>query len=130
MKQVKVISWCDGDHEEKEIATIERIVSIDQGKPVLLDLCEPHDKAFVDLLALMENGAVVEPGKKKKGSSGKTGNRPAGAPFETTIPFEGPHICPECGFESKSRGALGQHLSTKHNKGFKDYRVNPEPAEV
>ena len=128
MKEVTVIAFCDGDHEERIRSVVERTVAIDGSKAVMLDLCDTCDKVVGDMLILMERGAVVKGGGKKKSGTG-TGRpvgRPAGAPFKTSIPFEGPHICPECGFESKSRGALGQHLSSKHDKGFRDYAIDDD----
>jgi hypothetical protein len=127
MKEVTVIGFCDGDHEERIRSIVERTIAIDGSKPVMLDLCETCDKIIEGMLILMEHGAVVKGGSKKSSSGGggsrTSSSKPTGAAFKTSIPFEGPHICPECQFESVSRQALGQHLSVKHNKRFSDYKI-------
>lgn len=131
MKEVTIVGYCDGDHEGDPVrSVVERTVSIDGSKPVMLDLCGEHDQQIATLLSLMERGAVL-PGVTPKKKSAKAVATPGsvqrstrgGAPFLTSIPFDGPHICPECQFESKTRSALGQHLSSKHSKRFRDYMI-------
>lgn len=130
MKEVTIVAYCDGNAhgEDRSRSSIERVVSVDNGRPVTLDLCDVCDVLVEQLLALMENGSTVKSGKRShsKASSSSTvvpGAR-RNAPLPTTIPVEGPHICPDCQFESKSRSALGQHLSSKHGKGFRDFLVD------
>ncbi len=135
MKEVTIVGYCDGTvhGDERVRSTIERVVSVDNSRPVTLDLCDECDLTVEALLMLMERGAVVKPNAAKKAPA-KTPSKPApsaegaarnNAPL-TSIPVEGPHICPECQFESVSRSALGQHLKVKHDKGFKDYIVKDE----
>lgn len=121
MKHVTITGYCDGDHEEKTLSVIERTISVDGGKPVLLDLCEPHDKIIRDLYVLMERGATLdEPVKKKP----KSGRQVGGTAKPTSIPLPpAPQTCPECGHTSPTRSALGQHLRSKHDKGFRDYVI-------
>lgn len=131
MKEVTIVGYCDGEHEEKTRSQVERTVAVDGSKPVTLDLCNGCDGAIRDLLHLMEHGAVVGAKSKKRGPYGPRAAAPrATAPAAPAVvavptgqapPLEGPHICPECAFESRSRGALGQHLNTTHDKGFRDY---------
>jgi hypothetical protein len=134
MKEITVTGYCDGNHEDKIRSVVERTLSVDGSKPVLLDLCDTCDALVSGLMVLMERGVVVkEPGKKKvsdgpiKKAAAKKPEPPRptrGTYHEPTgkvPPLEGPHICPECGFESKSRSALGQHLTVTHSKGFRDY---------
>lgn len=106
MREVQVVAWCDNAHTSQVRATHERRLSVDGGKVVLLDLCEACDSTFVrDVMPYAERGAPVD----------KVTLAAVDASANSTT-------CPECGFVSKSRGALGQHLSKKHSKGFKDYR--------
>jgi hypothetical protein len=116
VKHIQVIAYCDGTHDEKVKATIERTVKIDNGKPVLLDLCEPCDKPFLALLDLMERGAPVEkPERPKRDRTGES--RPS------RIPGGPVHLrtCPECGHVSPNRSTLGQHTRTQHGKGLRAY---------
>lgn len=124
MKEVTIVAFCDGTQhgEARQRSSIERVVSIDGGRPVTLDLCDVCDVQVEQMLRLMENGSSTKSGKKRGPTPGRARNQA----LPTTIPVDGPHVCPECGFESKSRGALGQHLSSKHNKGFRDYVVAEE----
>lgn len=139
MKEVTIVSYCDGfahDDGDRARSSIERVVAVDNGRPVTLDLCDNCDTVIESMLRLMERGAVAKgPGGRKKGSTAApkvATPRSEGAPRNnaplTSIPFEGPHICPVCkdegvDFESRSRSALGQHLSSRHGKGFKDFIV-------
>jgi hypothetical protein len=112
-KEVLVIAWCDNAiaHVDKEEALVERVVSIDNRKPVTIDLCKTCDDAlFAPLLDVMEQGTKV-PSKQKAKAAPSTDD-------------EGQRTCPECGFVSKSRSALGQHLSHKHERGLSDYDWN------
>ena len=124
MKHIQVIAFCDGEHEERTRAVTERTIKIDGGEPVLLDLCEPCDKPFLDMLVLMERGAVVE---RTKGPKGKR----SGTPSRETRPSRLPGMdvtnltCPECGHVSPSRSALGQHTRSRHGKGLKEYADKP-----
>jgi len=134
MKEVTIVAFCDGTQhgDVRQRSSIERVVSIDGGRPVTLDLCDVCDVQVEQMLRLMENGASVKSGKKKSSApkaAAATSARPRGGQaVATTIPLEGPHICPECQFESKSRGALGQHLYSKHDKGFRDYAVQDQAS--
>ena len=129
MKEVTIVAYCDGmEHEgERRRSSIERVVAVDNGRPVTLDLCDQCDVLVETMLRLMENGSTVK-GKAKKTAAPAAARPRGGQALPTSIPLEGPHICPECQFESKSRGALGQHLSVKHNKGFRDYVVQEQQA--
>lgn len=144
MKEVTIVSYCDGfahDDGDRARSSIERVVAVDNGRPVTLDLCDSCDTLVESMLHLMERGAVAKgPGGRKKGSTTAAPKVPptaAGAARNnaplTSIPFEGPHICPVCkeegkDFESRSRSALGQHLSSRHGKGFKDFIVHDQAS--
>lgn len=106
MKQIQVLSYCDGlAHHEPVPSTVERVVSVDGRKAVLLDLCDQCDKLFADLFALMEHGTEVETKTKTK----------------TVKPHQASTKCPECGAVSINRNSLGQHTRSQHKKGLKDY---------
>lgn len=135
MKEITVIGYCDYDHDERTRSAVERVLSVDGSKPVAIDLCDDHDRLVQQMLDMMERGVVVKAPSKKKAAATPQAQpqrqqtpRPSGAgtyhePTGKVPPLEGPHICPECGFESVSRGALGQHLTTTHDKGFRDYNA-------
>ena len=95
MREVQIVRWCDGDHSEPEPAVIERTVVVDGCDPILLDLCAEHDSQFfVPMLVLMEFGV----------------------PVDTSVAST---TCGRCGFQSKSRAALGQHMRARHGTGLK-----------
>lgn len=131
MKEILVVSYCDGDHEDERVrSTVERVMSVDGSKPVALDLCDECDGLVSRLLHLMDRGAVVKAPTAKRKSSPAAEKAAPPTPRPNTKfheptgklpPLGGPHICPECGFESKSRNALGQHLTVTHSKRFRDY---------
>jgi hypothetical protein len=82
-------------------------------------VCQECDQLFAILLQLMERGAVVEVPKAKKQ---KVSDGPIRAQSKRVPASELPTTCPDCGFHSVSRSALGQHLRMKHEgKGFKDF---------
>lgn len=113
-RTVVVQKWCDGEHDEPAEATAERVVAVDGGRPVLLDLCAEHDKFIEDLTVLMASGvdaAAAEPPTQVV-------RRPRGG----RPPKEGANVnrtCPICGFTSASRGALGQHLQHRHQTNLR-----------
>jgi hypothetical protein len=144
MKQVIVQAFCDGDHAERTPANVERRVSIDGSKSVVLDVCDSCDQMFQVMLGFMERGAVVpdedadadeeqpqreqrrQPPRKQKGSKQSRPDKAARRQARTTGRDPGNGmitVCPDCGFVSVSRNALGQHLAQKHNKRFGDYTV-------
>jgi len=111
MKHVQVVAYCDGTHEDKVRSMIERTVSVDSSKAVVLDLCEPCDKIFQDLQALMERGAVAE--QQSKGTKKSSTKRKVGVELTTT--------CPNCGYHTPSRSALGAHLKSHHDQKLTDF---------
>jgi hypothetical protein len=125
MKQVIVQAFCDGDHAERTEAVNERTVAIDGSDTIMLDVCEQCDQLFAVLLGLMERGAKVDAKPKKEGMKSKVSDGPIKeqpSDSRRVSAEDLPTTCPDCGFHSVSRTALGQHLRTKHDgKGFKDY---------
>ncbi len=139
-KEVVVQSWCDGPHDHREPAAIERTESLD-GEPYLLDLCEVCDKSFEDTLEqvktwLRRGVPVAEvqapaPPRRTRSLEGQPRSRPE---FNTVFM----RTCQEPGctdprtglqYLGPTRTALGQHVKSKHNKTLGDYdwieRSNP-----
>lgn len=129
MKQVTIVAFCDGSHDDLVPSTVERTVQIDGSKPVVLDLCGECDKAILALLMLMENGAVVK-AKAKVGDAPVKPKKQAAAKPQTEDVAD--RTCPECGRVAVNRTALGQHTRTQHGKGLKAYKDQPEntPVEI
>jgi len=134
-RELKLITWCDGDHDHDEPATVVRTLTVDNCKPVLLDLCEPCDKVVQDMLSLMQQGVLAD--KAIVGSM--TGPRPrvvqsrpsptrsdsAVSARRKQIEASGQHRtdCAEedCDYVAPTRSALGQHLKMKHDAKLSDY---------
>lgn len=115
MKDVQIVAYCDGDHEGREPATIERRVSIDRAPVTVIDLCDVHDKVFIELLEFLNDRGASEADQPSANPSRRNSpSRQPGGPVEQ-------RTCPDCGFVSKGRQALGQHTRTKHHKGLNDY---------
>lgn len=110
MKQIQVIAWCDGPHDEDEQvpATEQVTVQIDRLRPRTIDLCEFCYKDMVEPLRT----TLVE-----------FGVDPTGAPPKATMPAKPKRqrttACPLCDQVSNSRSALGQHLKRMHSTGFR-----------
>jgi len=131
-KEVVVQSWCDGDHEVREPATVEREESLG-GEPYLLDLCPVCDRAYTEALdrvrEWLERGvprsqAEAPPPSPKRRSA--TGQPSATAEYNTPQM----RTCqePECidrrtgvQYIAPTRTALGQHLKSKHGTRLGDY---------
>lgn len=117
-KQIQILAFCDGDHEQDTPATVERTLSLD-GKPWVNDLCERCDRQFIwPLLSLSEAGAEPpdpppRPSRSRKGIGGAK-------------PRNLPTVCPDCGYECPTRSALGQHVKAKHGKVLADYDWDSE----
>lgn len=101
MREIQVIKWCDGEHEERVAADITHTISVDGSKEFEIDLCYTCDTVMV--LPLLSVAEEVLP-KKKRG--------PKKQDLTTT--------CSICGFVSSSRDALGVHARRTHNKGLRE----------
>lgn len=122
MREVIIVPWCDGHDDIKVEATVERTISIDGCKPVLLDLCDQCDKDVIIVSELMSRGVLAENPKRKP-------RKPKVQQFEGAdepYPFVGGEdpktttICRICGHDSPTRSALGAHVKTKHSMGLKE----------
>ena len=115
-RTVIVQRWCDGEHDEPAEATTERIIKVDDSRPMLLDLCDEHDQ-FVRVLEVLASHGVDASSTVPKNASAVERGRRGGRP-----PKEGPDVnrtCPICQFTSSTRGALGQHLKTRHGTNLR-----------
>jgi hypothetical protein len=123
-REVQIVSWCDGDHEEATEAEVERVVSLDGGKAILLDLCEACDnEVFENLVWLMERGveaAKVAPQRPHKPAF-RTREGAWKGKDRTDCPEK--DIDPRTGkpYVANNRKALQSHLKQKHDKKLSDY---------
>lgn len=108
-KEVRVIAYCDGEHEHRVEADTERRETLD-GEPFVLDLCHAceteFDAALSSVRKWLGRGVPVAMTQQPK----KKGRRPKDL---TTA-------CNQCDYVGATRGALGQHLHAKHNMGIKE----------
>jgi hypothetical protein len=117
MKEIRIVAWCDGNHEEGEQVRAEQQVSMTIGKmlkPRTVDLCDDCFKTMIVPVETMLTafGVVEDTAKAYKPKA------PKGEPAQQ----ENVPPCPECGEQMKSRPGLGVHLSRKHGKrGLIDY---------
>jgi uncharacterized C2H2 Zn-finger protein len=129
-RELKLLTWCDGDHDEDVVATVVRTLTVDGSKPVLLDLCDVCDKVVQDMIEFMERGvlaskAIATPVARVK----KPDALPHRAVPEQVVPTRADGKdrvdCPECDYVGRTRSALGQHLTSKHGKKFSDFDWTP-----
>lgn len=125
-RELRLITWCDGDHDEDVPATTVRTLTVDGGKPVLLDLCDVCDKIVQDMVVFMERGvlaskAIATPAARVP----RTAALPTRAAPEQAVPTRADGKdrvdCQDCDYVGRTRSALGQHLKSKHDKKFSDY---------
>jgi hypothetical protein len=124
-RELKLVLWCDGEHDEDVEAVMSRTVSVDGGKPMLLDLCETCDKVVQDMIAFMDRGvlaskAVAMPHARVRKSAllpvrERAGTGRVDGKDRTDCPEEG------CGHVSPTRSALGAHVKTAHGTKIRDY---------
>jgi hypothetical protein len=137
-KEVQIISWCDGDHEEDTPAAVERELSLDRSKPVLLDLCETCDKQVQDLQELMQQGVLVERAETQLRAGRRIRKAPEASDRSYPEPVE-ERTCPDKNCFSgvdggpliaASRQALSSHTRKMHGKRFADYPGFRKPTRV
>lgn len=134
-KEVQVVAWCDGEHDERVPATVERRGPLD-GETYLLDLCERCDRAYARAWAqvqewlargVSEGRARKSPYPKNRAPRGQGTTPPPSPEFDT--PFMRTCQEPDCidertgvRYVAPTRSALGQHVKVKHdNKRLADY---------
>lgn len=121
MKTVVVQAYCDlcSDAEEEVPATVEKT-----HEGFLLDLCARHDRQVTELLVVLngmfQQGVEVSPPARRvvpPGSRAGVGGRPSNA-LKESLEWR---TCPDCGHETPTRSALGQHVKQQHQKRLRDY---------
>lgn len=134
-KEVVIQSWCDGEHEHREPATVERTESL-EGEPYQLDLCEVCAKAYAEAVeqvrAWLERGVPVAqvtapPVPPRTRQPSRAVGRPMARPEFNTVAMrtcqERACIDPRTGeqYVGPTRTALGQHVKKQHDKRLGDY---------
>jgi len=127
-QEVKIILWCDNDHEEPALAVITRTVTIDEFGPTKIDLCDTCDKIIEMAEELAKKGVPatrVKPlmaADKYRDQRAARGGKPR--------PW-GP--CEICGHSSTTRGGLVQHIRVHHDMTKTQYEAaghGPIPMEL
>ena len=122
MKQIEVHAFCDSPaHADREQvpATVERVLTIDQYGPGVLDLCAPCDEAFNYWRAVIRE-APDPPEKKRSYPKGRASRRTD--IDDGTSEFERTCQEPDCAYgAAPTRSALGQHVKSRHGKALADY---------
>jgi hypothetical protein len=115
-KQVNIVAYCDGEHDEMVLATTERTINVDDDGPRTVDLCADHDKVVQELQVLLVNGVPVRRTRKTP-PPGVDRDRHRGAAEDLRVP------CPEpgCDRTAKNRAGLAQHTLQGHGKSLRDY---------
>lgn len=127
-RELKLVTWCDGEHDGDVPATTARTLAVDGSKPILLDLCETCDKVVQDMLAFMDRGvlashAVSAPAARVRRSPGSV---PLTPPQRRDGKDRADCMEEGCGYVGRTRSALGQHLKSKHGTKFTDYDWTPQ----
>ena len=140
-RELKLVVWCDGDHEEDTPSTVVRTLTVDTSKSVLLDLCDVCDKAVQDVLTLMEQGVLADkvitapatrvhrPAATRAPRGSNPGGKPSTTPGWEPVREDGRDrrdcLEPDCGYVGATRSALGQHILQKHGGKLSDYDWTP-----
>lgn len=130
-KEVQIIGWCDGEHATRTHSDVERVVALDGGRPVALDLCSEHDQLFEQLFVLMENGSpvAVDPTERRgpgRPPKARGGQHPM---VESTCEFPGCDKGPGGkAFVAQSRTGLGAHMTRSHSVSLGEFE-RATPAE-
>lgn len=105
MKEIRILVWCDGPHENVNVGdgVVSHEIQIDGGPVTTIDLCPACKVKFINPLRFLldDKGVEVDLLKSKKSSKP---NPP----------------CPDCGHRAATRSALGTHMRKDHNKGLRD----------
>ena len=108
---VTVNKWCDNTkmHDlDQEPATQTRTVLNEQGKPVLLDLCEQCDSDVLAIYQLAQFGSPITAANIKPRSRLQVAEQ---------------HPCPRCDYVGPSKGALGKHTRSQHGLSYSEAMV-------
>lgn len=111
MKEVTVTPLCP-NHSGRVIATVEHTLTLDDGTPTVVDMCDECEAAITKLIVLLiEDGTPVEPKQK--------GRKPPGRK-----PMEGsnePRNCKVCGTTQPNRRAENSHVRKVHGMTRPEY---------
>ena len=132
-RELIVKSWCDVCYadgqsvEGREVAAVIADPEARTIRPVLLTVCEVHDKEYVAPLQqilealdlpLVEKVHEATPAAPRKPPSKSSAYDPQTCEFPMEDRPNG-----ICGFESKNRNALAAHVRAQHGLVQKDYRA-------
>lgn len=118
MKQVVVQAYCDLCAEEGQAEVPAEREETFNG--YVLDLCGKHSASVEELLVIL-NGMFKRGVPAEEGKVPKKRGRPTGRPPDDLLNSEVGRTCPDCGYVTPTRSALGQHVKSKHRKVLGDY---------
>lgn len=98
-KEIEVIAWCDGPHDKRVRAGRDYTITMDGGKPTVIDLCDQCVTTFIEPVASM-----LQVGAEVKGSVAKS------------------YGCPVCTFASPTPQGLGKHARSAHGATVTELR--------
>ena len=116
-KEIVAFAWCDvcQQHDEKVPGITTPPITIGNGKPKELDLCEVHEKEVLEPLRALLNevGQEVKPPRKGRPSSAT----PVVASGGVVVPGARKAYvkCLFCDATPKTKGAYGVHLNQHHD---------------
>jgi len=137
-REIIVVKWCDNplheeesEHSEKQPAVAEHYITLNRGKPHVLDLCATCEDAVIHpLQALLQVAATVD-GLPKAGNSRpkpKSGLTPTRAAAGGQELIDSYCEYPGCNkgqagtpFIARSRTGLGAHMHRSHNVSLSDF---------
>lgn len=117
-REIVIVLWCDGEHDEPERATNEHIVVLDDRKPTRLDLCDDHSKLIVELQTMLELGSPVD-----------TQGKPTTKKKKQALPVDEAHACPECGHTTATIQGVNSHMVRVHGYTLAEWRTK-HPANA
>ena len=127
-REVIIVRWCDGVHEQPEQAVVEHQVSIDGRKTRVIDLCSVCEDTFAPIERLVDRGvlaAKMEPVSRPVKVRTRTPPRQEQAGSSDGLSIDRPWPCPfapphgDCAHPgSPNRSAWGSHLRTVHSIGL------------
>lgn len=120
MREIQIIPWCDNPvHPPRTVrATTEETVTLNRGKPHLIDLCDDCDTNVIDPLKALLAVAAIVPDTTPRGTVG--GQLLVDSHCEFPGCDKGPHGTP---FVAKSRTGLGRHMAAAHGTSMRKFEA-------